>query len=159
MRNIHDDIIVHGQTTEEHDKRLEEAMERIQNRGLTLNKEKCKFHMSELEFTGHLLSARGIGPSQAKFEALTETRQPESAAEVRSFLGLVNFCARFIPDLTRKDVHFSCGKEQEVAFNELKKRLAKTETLGYFDSAAKTRVITDASPVGPGAILVQEQNG
>ena len=37
--------------------------------------------------------------------------------------------------------------------------MAKTETLGYFDSAAKTRVITDASPVGLGAILVQEQNG
>ena len=39
--------------------------------------------------------------------------------------------------LKRKDVHFSWGKEQEAAFNELKKRLAKTETLGYFDSAAK----------------------
>ena len=50
-------------------------------------------------------------------------------------------------------------KKKKVAFNELKKRLAKTETLGYFDSAAKTRVITDASPVGLGAILVQEQNG
>ena len=169
MRNIHDDIIVHGQTTEDHEKRLEQAMERIQNRSLTLNKEKCKFHMSELEFMGHLLSARGIGPSQTKVEAVTEARQPESAAGVRSFLGLVNFCARFILDLKtvseplrrliRKDVHFSWGKEQEVAFNELKKRLAETETLGYFDSAAKTLVITDASPVGLGAILVQEQNG
>ena len=49
--NIHDDIIVHGQSTEEHDKRLEEAMERIRNRGLTLKKEKCKFHMSELELS------------------------------------------------------------------------------------------------------------
>ena len=168
VRNIHDDIIVHGHTTD-HDKRLEQAMERIQNRGLMLNKEKCKFHMSELEFMGHLLSAQGIWPSQTKVEAVTEARQPESAAEVRSFLGLVNFCARFIPDLAkvseplrrliRKDVHFSWGKEQEVAFNELKKRLAKTETLGYFDSAAKTLVITDSSPVGLGAILVQEQNG
>ena len=79
----------------------------------------------------HLLSARGIGPSQAKVEAVTEARQPESAAEVHSFLGLVNFCARFIPDLatvseplrrlTRKDGHFSWGKEQEVAFNELRR--------------------------------------
>ena len=169
VRNIHDDIIVHGQTTEEHDKRLEEAMERILNRGLSLNKEKCKFHMSELEFMGHLLSAQGIGPSQAKVEAVTDARQPESAAEVRSFLGLVNISSRFTHDtatvseplrrLTRKDVHFSWGKEQEVAFKELKKRLAKTETLGIFDIAAKTRVITDASPVGLGAILVQEQNG
>ena len=147
VRNIHDDIILHGQTTEDHDKQLDQAMERIQNRGLTLNKEKCKFHMSELEFMGHLLSAREIGPYQTKVEAVTEARQPEPVAEVRSFLSLVNFYARFIPDLVtvseplrglkRKDVHFSWGKEQEAAFNELKKRLAKTETLGYFDSAAK----------------------
>ena len=83
VRNIHDDIIVHGCTTEEHDMRLEKALERIQERGLTLNKEKCKFHMSELEFMGHLLSARGIGPTQTKVEAVTEARQPESAAEVK----------------------------------------------------------------------------
>ena len=75
VRNIHDDITVHGQTKEEHDKRLHEALERIQNRGLTLNKEKCKFHLSELAFMGHLLSARRIGPSQAKVEAVTEARQ------------------------------------------------------------------------------------
>ena len=72
--NIHDDIIVHGQTKEEHDKRLEEASERIQSRGLTLNKVKCKFHMSEVEFMGHLLSSREIGSSQANVEAVTEAR-------------------------------------------------------------------------------------
>ena len=101
VRNIHDDIIVHGQATQDHDKRLEQAMERIQNSGLTLKKEKCKFHMSQLEFMGHLLSARRMGPTQTKVEAVTEARQPESAAEVRSFLGLVNFCARFIPESIR----------------------------------------------------------
>lgn len=60
-------------------------LHRIQDRGPTLNKEKCKFHMSELEFMGHLLSARGIGTTQTKVEAFTEPRQPESASEVSSF--------------------------------------------------------------------------
>lgn len=92
----------------------------------------------------------------------------ESVAEVRSFLGHVNFCARFIPDLatvseplkrlSRKDVPYQWGKEKDKAFNELKKRLANTETLGYFDLDAVTRLITDASPVGPGAVLTQVQN-
>ena len=77
----------------------------------------------------------------------------------------MNFCARFIPDLAtvleplRKLPHFSWGKEQEVAFSELKKRLANTQTWGYFDITGETHVITDASPVGFGPILVQEQNG
>ena len=40
VRNIHDDIIVHRQTAEQHDKRLEKALERIQEKGLTLHEEK-----------------------------------------------------------------------------------------------------------------------
>ena len=60
--------------------------------------------------------------------------------------------------LSRKDVPYQWGKEKDKAFNELKKRLANTETLGYFDLDAVTRLITDASPVGPGAVLTQVQN-
>ena len=52
MRNIHDDFIVHGKTVEQRDTRLEKAFERIQKKGLTLNKEKCKFHIYEIEFMG-----------------------------------------------------------------------------------------------------------
>ena len=140
-----------------------ESVRNIHGDGLTLNKEKHKFHMSEIEFKGHLLSTRGIRPAQAKGEAVTEARKPESVVEVSRFLGLVNFCARFIPDLptvseplrrlTRKDVPCQWGKEQDKAFNELKKRLANTETLGYFDKDAETCLITDASPVGLGAVL------
>ena len=70
VRNIHDDIIVHEKTTEQHDTRLEKPLGRIQEKRLTLNKEKCNFHMSEIEFMEHLLSARGIGPIQAKVGAV-----------------------------------------------------------------------------------------
>ena len=81
---------------------------------------------------GHLLSARGIGP-EAKIEAVTEARRPETASEIRSFLGLVNFCARFIPDmatlteplrrLTMQGVKFNWGAEHDDAFNTLKKKM------------------------------------
>ena len=55
--------------------------------------------------------------------------------------------------LTRKDVPYQWGKEQNKAFNELHKRLANTETLGYFDLDAETRLITDASSVDLGEVL------
>ena len=73
VKNIRD-FIVHGKTAEQHNTRLKKALGRIQEKGLTLNKEKCKFHMSEIDFTGHLLSAQGIRPTQAKGEAVTEAR-------------------------------------------------------------------------------------
>jgi len=169
VRNIFDDIIVHAPTVEEHDARLEALLKTIQEKGLTVNPEKWEFRMTELMFMGHLLSARGIGPNNEKVRAVIEARQPNSPGEVRSFLGLVNYIGRFIPDLstvveplshlTKKGEPFIWEEAQESAFRELKGRLANTETLGYFDRNAKTIVITDASPVGLGAVLVQEING
>jgi hypothetical protein len=41
-----------------------------------------------------------------KVDAVVQARKPESASEVRSFLGLVNFVARFIPDLATKPEPF-----------------------------------------------------
>ena len=58
--NISDDIIVHGEDQASHDKALHAVMRRISDNGLTVNLEKCKFHMKELEFFGMLLSEKGI---------------------------------------------------------------------------------------------------
>ena len=168
--NIHDDIIVHGRTVEEHDCRLRQTLQRIQEKGLTLNKEKCTFRMTELTFMGYLLSHKGIGPTASRVKAVLDAKEPQSASEVRSFLGLVNFSARFIPDLstiaeplrvlTRKQTQFVWAQKQQVAFDSLKEVLARAGTLAYFDRDAKeTKLITDASPVGLGAVLVQKQEG
>ena len=72
--------------------------------------------MPQLEFMGYLLSTRSIGPTESKVEAVVNAREPGSVAEVRSFVGLVNFSANFIPNLatvseplrqlTRKGVTF-----------------------------------------------------
>ena len=98
--NIHDDIIVHGRSVEERDARLRKTLEHLREEGLTLNKEKCVFRMSELTFMGYLLSSKGIGPTESRVEAVVNAKEPQNAGEVRSFLGLVNFSARFIPNLS-----------------------------------------------------------
>lgn len=106
---------------------------------------------------GHLLSARGIGPDKSKIEAVTKVRRPETVPVMRSFLGLVNFCARFIPDLgtlseplrklTRQNVKFFWGQKQEESFRKLKEKLTNAETLGYFDTEAKTQLSLLQMPV------------
>ena len=165
--NIIDDVIVHATTEEEHDHRFENVVRVLSSKGLTLNRKKCQFKMSHLEFMSHVLSARGIGPADIKVKAVVEARDPTNAAEVRSFVGLVNFTARFILDLstvsaplrqlTKNGEPFVWDQEQQQSFDELKKRLASAEILGYFDKNAQTKVIADASPVGLGAVLVQQQ--
>ena len=164
VHNISDDVIVHATTEEEHDERFENVVRVLSSKGLTLNRNKCQFEMSHLEFMGHVLSARGNGPADVKVKAVVEAREPKNAAEVRIFLGLVNFTARFIPDLstvsaplcqlTKNGEPFVLDQEQQQSIDELKKRLASAKILGYFDKNAQTKVIADASPVGLGAVLV-----
>lgn len=67
VKHIYDDIIAHGKIAEEHDKRLQKALEGNQKRGLTLNKENCEFKMPSVEFMGHLLSARGTSSGMRTF--------------------------------------------------------------------------------------------
>jgi len=143
------------------------ALNRVHSAGLTLNRGKCLFGVNELEFVGHKLSAKGVHPAVSKVEAVVGAKEPQNASEVRGFLGLVNYCSKFIPDystkteplrrLTRQNVPFVFGDEQKRAFQELKQCLANSETLGYFDLKYPTKVIADASPVGLGAVLVQIQ--
>ena len=98
IANISDDIIIPGRNSEEHDKRLQRVLKRLKEKNLTLNTEKCRFHMTQMVFMGLVLTNNGTGPAEDKVKAIVDAREPQNASEVRSFLGLANYNARFIPD-------------------------------------------------------------
>ncbi|UYV82065.1 hypothetical protein LAZ67_21000644 [Cordylochernes scorpioides] len=90
--NCHmDDIVIWGATQEEHDERLRCILRKLQDSGLTLNKEKCIFSVKEIKFLGHLITERGVLPDPNKVQAIREFPSPSSISVVRRFLGLVNF--------------------------------------------------------------------
>lgn len=167
--NFIDDIVVFGPTKEVHDIRLRKVLDRLRDFAIILNKDKCKFGVTEVDFYGHNLSAAGIRPLHNKIEAVQEFRTPVDMEEVRSFLGLANYVAKFIPNLatiseplrrlTKKDVIFEWGHEQQNAFDQLKNSLTSDLVLGYYDVKCRTQVVADASPFGLGAVLIQFQNG
>ncbi|XP_055588760.1 uncharacterized protein K02A2.6-like [Uranotaenia lowii] len=160
-----DDIVVAGQTRQQHDARLEEVLSILRDNNASLNKEKCMFGVEQLEILGYNVSAAGISPSEEKISAIRNFRQPETREEVRSFLGLINFVGQFIPDLStrteplrrfmRGDVE-TFGEDQVRAFDELRNELSGTvRRLGFFDAKDTTELYVDASPVGLGAVLSQ----
>jgi hypothetical protein len=63
-----------------------------------LNKAKCEFNKSQLKFLGHTLSKEGVKPDTAKLKTVNNFRFPKNPIEVKSFLGLVNFRAKYIGD-------------------------------------------------------------
>lgn len=162
-----DDVVVHAPTKELHDTRLRKVLDRFRQYSMTLNKEKCKFGVAEIEFIGHRLSSAGLRPMHNKIEAVKQFREPKSSEEVRSFLGLVNYVGKFIPhlatiseplrQLTKKEANFEWGPKQQESFEALKQSLVNNLTLGYYNVNNRTQVVADASPVGLGAVLIQFQ--
>lgn len=156
--NYIDDILIFGQTKELLQQRVEAVLAKFREYNVILNKDKCIFEAEEIEFLGHKLSARGITTVHDKVEAIKRFRQPATADEVRSFLGLVNYMGKFIPDLatlsaplrilTKKDEKFNWTTTQDKAFMTLKNALAKEKVLGYYSVDDRTQLIMNASPVG-----------
>ena len=59
-----DDLSVASRSPEEHMTHLRILFQQVQHFGLVINLEKCTFHVKEIEFLGHSVSARGALPLQ-----------------------------------------------------------------------------------------------
>lgn len=96
-----DDVLVWGATSEEHDRRLCQVLSMFRERGVRLQPAKCKFRQSKVTYYGHDLSAEGIRVSEAKLQALTKMKRPENKEEVRRFLGMIAYVAKFLEGLSQ----------------------------------------------------------
>ena len=163
--NISDDILVYGRTQDDHDRALKETFERLRAKGLTLHRGKCVFSENSLEFFGYVFSDKGISVDPKKVEAIVNLQPPSDATEVRSLLGMSNYCSRFIPayatltqplrELTQKDTPWEWTDLHDRTLKQLKNALAEAPVTAYFDPDKPTEINVDASPVGLGAILAQ----
>jgi hypothetical protein len=159
--NVSDDILIYAATKEEHDDRLHQVLCRLQEKGMTLNRKKCLFAVPSLVYLGFKFSAAGVSPDPGKVRDIKECVPPFNPTEMRSLLGLANYCARFIPnfatmtsplrELTRKNVTWEWTPRHAEALKNLKESLTSEAVMDYFDPAKKSHVIVDASPVAHSA--------
>ena len=164
--NSQDDIIIWGTTQKEHDETLRKVLECIRSSGLKLNKSKCKFSESEVTFLGHKLSSEGLQVDPKKCSAITDMPTPTNKTELQRFLGMINYIGKFIPNLSEvtaplrillgKDIEFMMEKPQVQAIDNLKRLVTTAPTLNFFDPNRATRLKTDASSAGLGALIEQK---
>ncbi|KAL0157149.1 hypothetical protein M9458_048395, partial [Cirrhinus mrigala] len=93
-----DDIIVFGQTLEQHEERLLKVLDRLEECGLKVSIDKCQLCQPEVRYVGHLVSAAGVSADPAKIEAVARWKQPHDLKSLRSFLGFCGYYRRFIKD-------------------------------------------------------------
>lgn len=165
VKNFMDDIAVTGKTTEEHLANLREVFERLRRAGLRLKLSKCKFFETEIVYIGHIISENGLRKDPEKVKAMLAAPTPQDAAQVKAFVGMANYYARFSPNLATKLAplyaisgsasKFEWNKECDEAFSEVKKLIASDRVLAHYDPALKLMLTCDASSVGVGAVLLQ----
>lgn len=164
--NYMDDILIFGRSKKEHDRNYEIVKKRLDDYSVLLNEDKTEFSKSSVKFVGHTITPSGVQPNSDKLEAVKKFRSPESPEELRSFLGLITYLGRFIPNLAtladplrtlikNSSNSFTWAENDEKCFQTLKSSIVESITLGFFDKSDETEVVTDASPVGLGAILIQ----
>ena len=164
-----DDIVIASNSIEEHLEHLEMVFDLLAQANLTVSKEKMKLFYSRVLYVGRIVSAEGIEVNPAKIAAVENFPKPKSRAAVERFLGLIAWNQKFIPNLAKiakplnklksKNVKFDWTTECEQAFQLLKLRACSTEVLSFPRLGEPFVIFTDASDVGLGAILAQEQEG
>ena len=97
-----DDILVIWRDQAEHDQRLKLVLDRLVDRTLALNLEKCLFSQNRLQYLGQIIDSEGIRKDPSKVKAITDMAEPKNIASLKRFLGLVNHLMKFCPNLAEK---------------------------------------------------------
>ena len=165
-----DDVLIFSETMEEHLAHLKTVFEKLQNESYHVRLAKCQFIQNEVKFLGHILSNHGIDPLATRREDLDRFQPPfDTPKMVRSFLGLVMWYKAFVPHIStiaaplfpmtssKRKIEWTCEATQAV--EALKQSVLSAPTLVRFERSLPTRVTTDASNVGVGAVLEQLADG
>ena len=169
---IMDDLLIHSSKAA-HWRLLEQLFKSICKNGLKLSPKKCRLFKTRLTYMGNefVISEKTmtITPLRSRTEALHKIPTPKTAKQCKSFCGFVNYLSLFCPDLqillrpivelTHKTRPFVWGKEQEAAFNEVKKRLTNPPVLHLPKADGTFILYSDTSKEGTGSSLWQIQEG
>ena len=163
-----------SKTPKEHIQRLRGVFQKLWEAGLKLKPSKCEFFRTRISYLGHIVSKDGIETDPKKVKAIKNWPIPVSVMDVRSFLGFTNHYRRFIKGyaqiakplyklisgknskLKKKTIEWNLNCD--LAFKELKDLCSNTPVLAYADYTKKFMLHTDASKLGLGAMLYQEQD-
>lgn len=162
-----DDILVWGTNEKEHDESLRQVLDRARKSNLKLSLKKCKVKREEVQYVGHVLSKDGIKPDPEKVRAVKSMKAPTNVKELRTFLGFIQYLAKFIPNLSEVsaplrellvlNVAWFWEEPQEESFKKLKQLASQTPVLGFYNPQEEITLQVDASSKGLGAVLSQKE--
>jgi hypothetical protein len=163
-----DDILIYSKDISSHKIHLQKVFEQLLNNSLYVKASKCEFFKEEIEFLGYKVTKDGFALAPSKLSAIKEWQRPTSRKHLRGFLGLANFCRKFVPkyssivapltDLTSEKIPYKWNDKAQEAFDKVKLLFCEAPILKMPDPEKPYFLQTDASDVGLGGVLLQEYN-
>jgi hypothetical protein len=161
-----DDILIYSRNEAKHAKHLRIVLQRLMDHKLYAKFPNCEFWLDSVKFLGHIISKDGISVDRSKVQEVMDWEPPKSVHQICSFLGLVGYYCRFIPDfsiiakpkteLLKKGVKFVLSEDCEKAFHTLREHLTSAPVLTQPNMTKPFEVFCDASGTGLGCVLMQE---
>jgi hypothetical protein len=160
-----DDLLICGDTEEEHDAVLKKVFERAREHNVRFNNNKFQYKLKEVKYFGHIFSEQGMKIDPDRVNAIINMKSPNNKKELQTFLGMVNYLRKFIPHmadiasplqlLLKKDVTWLWTDIHENVYKNIKNKLTEAPTLQNFNPKLPVVIQCDASKDGLGCCLLQ----
>lgn len=162
-----DDIVIFSKSLQDHLTHLSQIFQRLRETNLKIQLDKSEFLRKEVSFLGHIITPDGIIPNPLKIEAIQKYPLPRTTKEIKSYLGLVGYYRKFIPNFAKLTQPMSkCLRKTEKidpndhdyreAFRITKDAISNAPVLIYPDFSKPFTLTTDASNVALGSVLSQQ---
>lgn len=160
-----DDLVVFSSTWEDHLQHLSTLLTRLGQLGLTVKPSKCSWATATCNFLGHVVGRGKVSLMDCKVAAIRDYVRPDTKTAVRSFLGIVGYYRKFVPDFAQNSLALTKAttknasptvdwtEEMEKEFVHLKQCLCSLPTLTLPTHSDSFLLQTDASARGIGAVL------
>ncbi|CAK1587306.1 unnamed protein product [Parnassius mnemosyne] len=136
-----DDLLIHGNSKNQHDFRLRQVLERCKQINVKLNKKKCKVRLTEINYLGHIITQNGIKPDDTHIQPILDMPKPQNTKDLERFLGLVTAWHW-------EEIHDKC-------FEDLKRCITNPLVLQFYSLDIPITISVDASKHGLEACLMQ----
>ena len=170
-----DDILIYSDDDTKHVEHVQAVLKCLQEHGLHIKLEKCKFHTWCVGFVGYVVTPNGVSMEEDCFSTICDWPELQTHREVQVFLGFTNFYWQFVhqySDLTQPLSNLLVGGKQgkftgpflfsdeaHSTFIKLKEKFSSTPMLRHFDPKRAVHLETNASAFAIAGILSQQGAG
>lgn len=163
-----DDVVVFSDSWEHHFTILKNLLTRLNSANLVVNLKKCEFVCAQVQYLGYVVGLGKVRPPDSKVDALKDFPAPRNKRELRRFLGCIGYYRRFLKnfatvvfpltELLKKESKYIWTDECENSFQQAKETLSNYPVMLAPNFDKPFALACDASNVGAGAVLLQEDD-